>query len=153
MLELLALLAIPVIVIPSILIIAWKRNYQGVLKVTTEAVAYDKSTYSSILDYDKYSMIINGKRTLIISGEFHYWRLPDQSRWKEILTTYKSAGLNTIRIYFHWGYHSSSQGSYDFTGNRDISYLLAICKVSVFSIDLKGTWTVGYGCAWTVHMC
>lgn len=128
MLELLALLAIPVILIPCFLIYAWKRNYQGVLRVSTEVVAYDKLQFASILDYDRYSMIIKGKRTLIISGEFHYWRVPDRDRWNEILTTYKSAGLNTIRIYFHWGYHSSRQGSYDFTGNRDIAYLLNICK-------------------------
>lgn len=41
---------------------------------------------------------------------------------------YKSAGLNCIRIYFHWGFHSSREGNYDFSGNRDLEYLLTLCE-------------------------
>ncbi|OAQ33725.1 glycoside hydrolase family 35 protein, partial [Linnemannia elongata AG-77] len=51
------------------------------------------------LDYDKHSLILHGQPILILSGEFHYWRLPDQSRWRPILEQYRSAGLNCIRIY------------------------------------------------------
>ncbi|MEJ2250376.1 MAG: beta-galactosidase, partial [Candidatus Lokiarchaeota archaeon] len=53
--------------------------------------------------WDKYSLVIDGKRIFIRSGEFHYWRLPDRNRWRDILQMYKIAGLNTVRIYFHWG--------------------------------------------------
>ncbi|KAI9327580.1 glycoside hydrolase superfamily [Zopfochytrium polystomum] len=41
---------------------------------------------------------------------------------------YKTAGLNCIRIYFHWGYHSPAEGVYHFDGNRDMDYLLSLCE-------------------------
>lgn len=96
--------------------------------IHTNDTLYDRHKYGHILDYDKYSFIINGQPTLILSGEFHYWRLPDKTRWRSILEQYRSAGLNCIRIYFHWGFHSPSEGRYIFDGNRDIDYLLQVCE-------------------------
>ena len=89
---------------------------------------YDREKYGSIINWDKYSLIIRGERLFICSGEFHYWRVPDRSRWREILLAYKAGGLNTIRIYFHWGFHSPREGKYIFTGNRDIHYLFNLCE-------------------------
>jgi hypothetical protein len=89
--------------------------------------AYDKAKYGNIIDWDRYSLKIDGKRVFLIGGEFHYWRIPDQDRWLDILKAYKGAGLNCIRIYFHWGYHSPTEGKYVFDGNRDVSYLLDLC--------------------------
>ncbi|KAI8368826.1 glycoside hydrolase superfamily [Choanephora cucurbitarum] len=37
-------------------------------------------------------------------------------------------GFNTIRIYFHWGYHSPDEGVYNFEGNRDVEFLLELCE-------------------------
>ena len=48
----------------------------------------------------------------------HYWRVPDRNRWRPILQKYRSGGLNAVRIYFHWGYHSPNEGVYVFDGNR-----------------------------------
>ncbi|KAF9089980.1 hypothetical protein BGX23_006321 [Mortierella sp. AD031] len=96
--------------------------------IHTNDTLYNKGKYGHILDYDKHSLILHGHPTLILSGEFHYWRLPDQSRWRPILEQYRSAGLNCIRIYFHWGFHSSKPRQYNFSGNRDINYLLDLCE-------------------------
>ncbi|MFW9773188.1 MAG: beta-galactosidase [Candidatus Thorarchaeota archaeon] len=78
--------------------------------------------------WDKYSLKIDGKRVFLIGGEFHYWRCPDRDRWQDILTMYKNAGLNCIRIYFHWGYHNPNEYKFYFTDNRDIDYLLTLCE-------------------------
>lgn len=89
---------------------------------------YDKAKYGSIIDWDEYSLKINGSRVFLIGGEFHYWRVPDRERWADILKAYKAAGLNCTRIYFHWGYHSPAEGKYVFDGNRDVDYLLSLCE-------------------------
>jgi hypothetical protein len=80
------------------------------------------------ITWDKYSLIINDKRKFLLSGEFHYWRVPDVNRWEDILKMYKILGLNSVRIYFHWGYHNPTEGKYYFDGNRDVDYLLQICE-------------------------
>ncbi|CAG8513248.1 9890_t:CDS:2 [Diversispora eburnea] len=104
------------------------QSRKGSLPITTSEVSYNRSKYGNILNWDKYCLYIHGIPTLIISGEFHYWRLPDRSRWKSILKKYRAGGFNCIRIYFHWGYHSPDEGIYHFDGNRDINYLLDLCE-------------------------
>ena len=112
-----------VILIPVVLYILHRRSNLGSLKISTQDVAYDLQGLGSILSYDQHCFYIHGKPTLILSGEFHYWRLPDVSRWETILRQYKAAGLNCIRIYFHWGYHSPSMiCSFSQVRRRNLSF-------------------------------
>src|SRR5947209_15201398 len=74
--------------------------------------------------YDHYSFIIDGRRTYLWSGEFHYFRLPSPGLWRDIFQKMKAAGFNTVSLYFDWGYHSPRPGVYDFTGVRDVDKLL-----------------------------
>ncbi|MEU6848860.1 beta-galactosidase [Actinacidiphila alni] len=74
--------------------------------------------------YDDYSFMIDGKRTYLWGGEFHYYRLPSQDLWLDVLQKMKAAGFNAVSLYFDWGYHSPAPGVYDFTGVRDVDKLL-----------------------------
>ena len=80
------------------------------------------------ISWDKYTLKINGERLFLLSGELHYWRVPDRERWKDILKMYKIAGLNAVRIYFHWGYHNTNENIFHFSENRDVDYILKICE-------------------------
>ncbi|RIB17023.1 Glycoside Hydrolase Family 35 protein [Gigaspora rosea] len=104
------------------------QSRKGSLPITTAECAYDKNKYGEILNWDKFCLYIHGKPTLIISGEFHYFRVPDKSRWESILKKYRAGGFNCVRLYFHWGYHSPDEGIYNFEDNRDIDYLLNLCE-------------------------
>src|SRR5437868_14557033 len=75
--------------------------------------------------WDQYSLMIDGGRTFIWSGEFHPFRLPSPSLWTDILQKMKASGYNAVSIYFDWGYHSPKQGVYDFHGVRDMDRALA----------------------------
>ncbi len=44
--------------------------------------------------YDGYSFLVDGKRTYLWSGEFHYFRLPSPDLWLDILQKMKAAGFN-----------------------------------------------------------
>ncbi|MEV5954755.1 beta-galactosidase [Streptomyces sp. NPDC051987] len=78
--------------------------------------------------YDKYSVTIDGKRVLLWSGEFHYWRLPSPGLWRDVLQKMKASGMNAVSIYFDWAYHSPTKGQYDFTGIRDVDTLLDMAQ-------------------------
>ena len=62
--------------------------------------------------FDRYSFLIDGKRTYLWSGEVHPYRLPSPELWPDIFQKMKAAGFNTASIYFSWGYHSPREGVY-----------------------------------------
>lgn len=84
------------------------------------------------ITFDRYSFKINGKREFIMGGSIHYYRLPSYELWKERLHLLKECGLNTVDIYFPWNYHSSQEDVYDFSGTRDVDYLLDLIEENNF---------------------
>ena len=78
--------------------------------------------------FDHYSFLIDGRRTYLWSGEFHYFRLPSPDLWRDIFQKMKAAGFNATSLYFDWGYHSPAPGVYDFSGVRDVDKLLDMAE-------------------------
>lgn len=79
------------------------------------------------LSFDKYSLLVDGRRRVVRAGALHYFRLPSQDLWQDRLLKIKRAGYNTVDLYFNWAYHSPSKGVWDFDGIRDVDRLLALC--------------------------
>ncbi|MEW5946982.1 MAG: beta-galactosidase [bacterium] len=80
------------------------------------------------VEFDRYSLIINGRREFILSGAIHYYRLPSHRLWRDRLAKLKEAGLNAVDVYFPWNYHSPREGEYDFEGARDVVALMDIIE-------------------------
>src|SRR3954447_25222474 len=99
----------------------------GVLVVAL-AAARPASAASHTITWDQYSLMIDGQRTFVWSGEFHPFRLPSPSLWRDELQKLKAHGYNAVSIYFDWGYHSPARGVYDFTGVRDMDQVLALAQ-------------------------
>lgn len=76
------------------------------------------------VSFDARSLMIDGKRQIIWSGEFHPFRLPSPDLWRDILQKMKASGFNTVALYMDWGFHSPKQGVYDFSGIRDLDRAL-----------------------------
>jgi beta-galactosidase GanA len=93
----------------------WRGN--PALAATSEATTH-------AITYDKYSLLIDGNRLVVWSGEFHPFRLPSPSLWLDIFQKMKASGYNAVCMYFNWSYHSPAPGGYDFTGVRDMDLAL-----------------------------
>jgi len=78
--------------------------------------------------YDQYSLMLNGERVFMWSGEFHPFRLPSTALWPDILQKMKASGYNAVCSYFNWSYHSPAPGAYDFTGVRDMDLFLRMAE-------------------------
>jgi len=78
--------------------------------------------------FDRYSLIIDGKRVFIKSGAFHYFRTPGEEMARDRFQKMKAGGYNTVDLYFNWNYHSCAQGEYDFTGIKDVRKVLQAAK-------------------------
>ncbi|MEU0037698.1 beta-galactosidase [Streptomyces sp. NPDC006333] len=76
------------------------------------------------IGFDSYSMLIDGRRVVLWSGEVHPFRLPSPSLWRDVLQKLRAHGYNTISVYVSWNFHSPAPGHYDFTGVRDLGLFL-----------------------------
>ncbi len=70
---------------------------------------------------------LDGKPFYLASGEMHYFRNFKDS-WGRRLDLMKDFGLNTVQIYVPWNAHEPQKGTFDFTGNLDLSAFLQECQ-------------------------
>jgi hypothetical protein len=75
------------------------------------------------VEFDRYSLRVDGERRLVRSGSLHYFRLPGAELWRDRLEKMRAAGLNAVDVYYPWSYHSEAPGAYDFAGLRDVERL------------------------------
>ncbi len=119
--------------------VAWRHTPA---RASGRRVAHTRTSHT--ISFDKYSLIIDGRRTYIWSGEFHPFRLPSPSLWRDVLEKMKAEGYNAVSMYFDWGYHSPKQGVYDFTGVRDMDEVLDIAQqVGLYVIARPGPYING----------
>jgi beta-galactosidase GanA len=91
------------------------------------------------IGFDHYSLIIDGRRTFVWSGEFHPFRLPSPGEWLDVLEKMKAEGYNAVSMYFDWDYHSPAPGRYDFTGVRNMDLALDMAaRVGLYVIARPG---------------
>ncbi len=112
--------------------------------------------------FDKYSLALGGgqQRLFVLAAEFHPWRLPVPSLWRDVLQKIRAAGFNTVSIYTHWGLIQPSPDAetIDLTGVNDLDFFLALAKeVGMFVIVRPGPYinaetTVGGMAPWTVKL-
>ena len=79
------------------------------------------------ISYDGRSLMIDGKREMILSGSIHYPR-STASMWRPLMETSKKAGLNTVDTYVFWNLHEARRNRFDFTGNLDLLHFLQTAK-------------------------
>jgi beta-galactosidase GanA len=94
------------------------------LSLTPAVPANAQRPPAHTVTYDDFSFSVDGQRTYLWSGEFHYYRLPSPDQWRDVLQKLKAGGFNAVSLYFSWAYHSPRPGVYDFSGVRDVDKLL-----------------------------
>ncbi|KAH7100287.1 glycoside hydrolase superfamily [Auriculariales sp. MPI-PUGE-AT-0066] len=101
----------------------------GAVLAQTEQWPVHDDGLNQVIEWDHYSLKINGERVFIWSGEMHYWRIPVPQVWRDILEKTKAAGFNTVAFYGNWGFHSATRNTTDFeTGAHNIESLFSLAK-------------------------
>ncbi|KAG8796599.1 hypothetical protein FRC12_016586 [Ceratobasidium sp. 428] len=83
---------------------------------------------SAAVTFDQHSLMLDGKRIMVFSGEFHPWRLPSIPLWRDVLEKMKAGGFNAVSIYLHWGITEGKQGVLNFEGHRSVTKFLDVAK-------------------------
>lgn len=79
------------------------------------------------VEWDATSMKIDGERKFLISGEFHYFRVPKEA-WRTRLRQLKAVGGTCVATYIPWIVHEPEEGRIVF-GDRPERDLDAFLKV------------------------
>ena len=79
--------------------------------------------------FDKIGFQIDGKDQFLVSGEFHYFRVPAYD-WKRRMELFKEAGGNCLATYVPWLIHEPEEGKIVFgdVPNRDLVRFLETAK-------------------------
>lgn len=80
---------------------------------------------SNILSWDQKGFYLNGEPTYIMSGEFHYFRVPRKD-WATRMRLFREAGGNMLATYVPWLIHEPEEGHFSFgsTPNTDLKAFL-----------------------------
>lgn len=81
------------------------------------------------ITWDPISYKINGSPQFLISGEFHYFRVPKDD-WRKRLELFKEAGGNCVATYIPWILHEPGEGDIRFGDipERDLEGFLTLCR-------------------------
>ncbi|KAL7275683.1 hypothetical protein RUND412_001370 [Rhizina undulata] len=99
----------------------------------------DDNGLQSVVTWDDHSLLINGERVFIFSGEFHPWRLPVSSLWLDVFEKIKALGFNAVSFYVHWGLVEYKQGDFNFDGHRSYTpFFEAARQAGIYLIARPG---------------
>ena len=82
-----------------------------------------------MVNLTKYGVKLGSKYEVLLCGSLFYFRLP-RAVWADRIRKLKAAGYNCVDVYFPWNYHEKADGSFDFSGERDVSYFLQELKAA-----------------------
>lgn len=79
----------------------------------------------------------NSYKTLLCASLFSF-RIP-RAHWAQRIQALKRSGYNCVDIYFPWNFYEQEDGSFDFTGERDIKeFLSLLAKEGIWAVVRPG---------------
>ena len=88
--------------------------------------------------FDRHGYRIDGKRQFLISGELHYFRIPE-CEWKKRLNLMKKTGINCLATYVPWCVHEPQDGTilFDDCEERNLTAFLSLAQQQGFKVILR----------------
>ncbi|KAK7017720.1 putative beta-galactosidase A [Favolaschia claudopus] len=83
---------------------------------------------SAAVTLDQHSLLLDGKRVMVFSGEFHPFRLPAPELWYDVLQKFKASGFNGVSVYWHWGLSAPNSNTVRFTEHNDLTKFYQTAK-------------------------
>ena len=89
-----------------------------------------------VVTWDKYSLIIAGRRVCPVMGEVHYSRIP-ADEWSGEVRKMKDGGVTVIACYVFWNHIEETEGLFDWSGQRNLRQFLEVCKAENMPVVLR----------------
>lgn len=63
-----------------------------------------------IVTWDQYSISVRGERIILLSGEFHPFRLPSPGLWLDVFQKIRALGFSGVSFYLDWALLEGDRG-------------------------------------------
>jgi hypothetical protein len=88
------------------------------------------------IEWDRHSLIINGRRVCPVMGEIHYSRIP-ADEWAAEVRKMKEGGVTIIATYVFWNHVEEQEGIFRWDGQRDLRRFIEICQQEQMPVVLR----------------
>ncbi|KAJ0294625.1 hypothetical protein CBS470a_000533 [Colletotrichum nupharicola] len=115
----------------ALLLLPWAQAL--ITRANTTAPSQD------VVTWDYHSLFINGERIIIMSGEFHPWRLPSPGLWLDVFQKIKALGYNGVSFYVNWALVEGHPGEVLMDGIFDLQpFIDAAVEAGLYLIARPG---------------
>ena len=115
----------------------WRQNKKMLLLLL---LAVFTSTYASdfgqTVTWDKYSLIVGGRRVCPVMGEIHYSRVP-AAEWQREVQKMRQGGVTILATYVFWNHVEEQEGVFNWSGQRSLRDFLEVCKQEQMPVVLR----------------
>ncbi|KAF8323218.1 glycoside hydrolase family 35 protein [Clavulina sp. PMI_390] len=106
-----------------------QTDNSGLYHVPVGSPDFQQNHSTAAVTFDQHSLMLNGERVFLYSGEFHPWRQPTGPvLWRDVLEKMKAGGFSGVSIYLHWGATAFTSSEYDWNYWRSVTDFLDIAK-------------------------
>lgn len=82
----------------------------------------------------------DGRPWMPVMGEFHYSRCPAEE-WADELRRMRAGGVDIVASYVFWNHHESTEGRFDWSGQRDLGRFARLAQAAGLMFYLRpGPW-------------
>ena len=89
-----------------------------------------------VVTWDKYSLMIDGRRVMPVMGEIHYSRVPAEE-WGREIRKMKEGGVTIIATYVFWNHVEEQEGIFRWDGQRSLRDFLEVCRREQMPVVLR----------------
>ena len=89
-----------------------------------------------VVTWDRYSLLMDGRRIVPVMGEIHYSRIP-ADEWQQEVRKMKEGGVTMIATYVFWNHIEEEEGIFRWDGQRDLRRFLEVCQAEDLPVVLR----------------
>ena len=104
--------------------------------VGTWASTNGESDFGKKVTWDRYSLMIDGRRVCPVMGEVHYSRIP-ADEWQQEIRKMKEGGVTIIAAYVFWNHVEEQEGIFRWDGQRSLRRFLEVCRDEQMPVVLR----------------
>ena len=89
-----------------------------------------------VVTWDRYSLMIDGRRVCPVMGEVHYSRIP-ADEWQQEVRKIKESGVTMIATYVFWNHVEEQEAIFRWDGQRNLRRFLEVCRQEGMPVVLR----------------